>query len=122
MPHIIYSFLQSVHNSEITLIFKRFSPQAVRVVFIAIAGFNAGLLSVSSGQTATPTGAQAALGTAAPFPDTAIGTTSAVQTVTLTNTGSSALTISSIKLTGNGRAAFVQSNTCGTSLNAGAHC
>jgi cardiolipin synthase A/B len=111
-----------VLNSEVTLIFKRLSQLAVRVVFVAIAGLNAGLSSGAIGQTGTPTGPEATLGTATPFPDTAIGTTSAVQTVTLTNTGSSALTISSIKLTGKGRAAFVQSNTCGTSLDAGANC
>ncbi|WP_260740921.1 phospholipase D-like domain-containing protein [Tunturiibacter lichenicola] len=104
------------------MILKRFSRLTARVVFVAIAVFSAGLPSVTSGQTATPAAPQASLGAATPFPDTTVGTTSAVQTVTLTNTGSSSLTISSIKLTGKGRTAFVQSNTCGTSLDAGANC
>ena len=47
-----------------------------------------------------------------------IGTTSAAQTVTLTNTGAIALTISSIAASGD----FAQTNTCGTSVMAGASC
>jgi large repetitive protein len=46
------------------------------------------------------------------------GTTSAPQTVTLTNTGSTALTISSMKAS----AEFAVSSTCGSSVAAGANC
>jgi hypothetical protein len=46
------------------------------------------------------------------------GTTSAPQTVTLTNTGSAALTISSMKAS----AEFAVSSTCGSSVAAGANC
>jgi len=52
------------------------------------------------------------------FSSQSLGTTSAPQTVTLSNTGSSALTIASIVSTGD----FAQLNTCGTSLAAGASC
>jgi hypothetical protein len=52
------------------------------------------------------------------FASQSIGTTSAPQAVTMTNTGSGALTITSIVATGE----FAQLNTCGTNLAAGATC
>ncbi len=54
-----------------------------------------------------------------------VGTTSAAQTVTLTNNGTSALTITSIGVTGTNAADFAQTNTCPLSpstLAAGANC
>ncbi|MGO9272915.1 MAG: choice-of-anchor D domain-containing protein, partial [Terriglobia bacterium] len=51
-----------------------------------------------------------------------VGTTSSAQTVTLTNTGSAALSITSIGFTGRNPGQFAQNNTCGLSLNAGASC
>src|SRR5215472_16100661 len=54
-----------------------------------------------------------------------VNTTSAVQTITLTNSGDAALTISSIRRSGTNRLDFVQSNTCPSSsstLAAGASC
>ncbi len=47
-----------------------------------------------------------------------VNTTSAPQTVTLTNNSSSTLTISSVSTSGD----FAQTNTCGTSLPAGSNC
>ena len=47
-----------------------------------------------------------------------VGTTSASQTVTLTNTGGASLTVASIVASGN----FAQTNTCGGSLGAGVTC
>ncbi|MGD0696242.1 MAG: FG-GAP-like repeat-containing protein [Terriglobia bacterium] len=47
-----------------------------------------------------------------------VGTTSAAQTVTLTNSGSAPLSISSIVASGD----FAQTNTCGASVAAGANC
>jgi len=52
------------------------------------------------------------------FKKVTVGTTSPPQTVTLTNTGKSALTISSMKSTGQ----FGMTSTCGTSVAAGANC
>jgi hypothetical protein len=52
------------------------------------------------------------------FPDQLKGTTSAAQTVTLTNGSTAALTFTSIAVTGD----FAQTNTCGSSLAAGATC
>jgi hypothetical protein len=48
--------------------------------------------------------------------------TSAPQTLTLANTGNSALTISSIGFQGPQSIDFVQTNSCGSSLAAGANC
>ena len=47
-----------------------------------------------------------------------VGTTSAAQTVTLTNTGGAPLTVASIVASGN----FAQTNSCGGSLGPGATC
>lgn len=52
-----------------------------------------------------------------------VGTTSAAMTTTLTNSETTALTITSVKITGAGAANFaISSNTCGASLAAGASC
>ena len=48
--------------------------------------------------------------------------TSTAQTVTLSNTGNAALSITSLALTGTNASDFAQSNTCGSSLAAGAKC
>jgi phospholipase C len=56
------------------------------------------------------------------FATTVQGATSKTQTVTLTNTGSGALTITSASLTGTNATDFSETNTCGSSVNAGASC
>ncbi len=50
------------------------------------------------------------------------GNSSQPQVVTLTNTGSAALTISSITFTGNALQDYKQTNTCGSSVGAGNQC
>ena len=56
------------------------------------------------------------------FGNQSVGTTSTTQTVTLSNTGNTALSITSLALTGTNASDFAQSNTCGSSLAAGANC
>jgi hypothetical protein len=56
------------------------------------------------------------------FPTENVGTQSAPQIATLTNVGTSALTINSITITGTGSGSFAQTNTCGSSLAAGTSC
>jgi hypothetical protein len=50
-----------------------------------------------------------------------VGTTSTPVAVTVSNTGGSALTVSSVQITGSGSASFSQTNNCG-SVNAGSSC
>src|SRR6185437_12891932 len=56
------------------------------------------------------------------FPGQNVGSTSTAQTVTLNNTGSAALSISSIAITGANAADFAQSNNCAATLAPGANC
>jgi hypothetical protein len=77
--------------------------------------FNAG--------TGTPTAAVASLSPSSlTFTSQAVGTTSAVQTITLKNTGNSALTLTSLALTGTNPGDFAQTNNCGASVAAAANC
>ena len=56
------------------------------------------------------------------FGSQVVGSSSAAQTVTLTNAGNAALSITSIAISGANASAFAQTNTCGTSVAAGANC
>jgi hypothetical protein len=56
------------------------------------------------------------------FGNQAVNTASGVLTATLTNGGGAALSLSSVALTGTNPGDFAQSNTCGTSVAAGASC
>lgn len=56
------------------------------------------------------------------FPATAVGQTSPAQSVTLTNTGSAALSINSIAIGGANSADFSESNNCNVSLSPQASC
>jgi hypothetical protein len=71
----------------------------------------------------TGTAALASLSpTSLAFGNQAVDMTSTAQTVTLSNTGNAALSITSLALTGTNASDFAQSNTCGSSLAAGANC
>ncbi len=56
------------------------------------------------------------------FADQTVGTSSTASTVTLTNSGTAALTITSVTITGTNAADYSQTNTCGSSVAAGASC
>jgi sugar lactone lactonase YvrE len=56
------------------------------------------------------------------FPSTLVGTSATTQSTTLSNPGTTALTITSISVTGANSSSFGESNNCGTSLAAGASC
>jgi HYDIN/CFA65/VesB-like, Ig-like domain/Abnormal spindle-like microcephaly-assoc'd, ASPM-SPD-2-Hydin len=80
--------------------------------------------TVNSPQTVSLTGTGVATpivslsSTALTFASLAVGVTSTAQTVTLTNTGTAALSITSITASGD----FAATNTCGASVAAGANC
>ncbi len=60
--------------------------------------------------------------TAVSFGTQKAGTTSSAQSITIMNHGAATLTVKKIAVTGTGAADFAQTNTCGTSLAAGASC
>jgi hypothetical protein len=79
--------------------------------------------TVSLSGTGTGTAALVSLSpTSLTFGNQAVDMTSTAQTVTLSNTGNAALSITSLALTGTNGSDFDQSNTCGSSLAAGANC
>jgi hypothetical protein len=77
-------------------------------------------LSGTGGGATSPTVSLSA--TSVSFPNETVGSESTLQTVTLTNTGSVTLTITSIALTGTNPTSFLTSNTCGSSVAAGGTC
>jgi hypothetical protein len=83
--------------------------------------------AVGSPQTVSATGTGIAPGVSLapvsiPFGNQLLGTTSTPQSVTLQDSGSAPLTIASIAITGGNSGDFVQTNTCGSSVAAGASC
>ncbi len=56
------------------------------------------------------------------FANQLLNTTSAAQTVTLSNTGGSTMTINSVSISGGNSADFLKTSTCGVSLAVGANC
>ena len=95
-------------------------------------GALAATLSVADNASGSPqtvslsgTGAAAAVGlspTSLAFGSLPSGTTSSAQTFTLTNAGTTALTITGVAISGASAGSFIQSNNCGSSVGAGAHC
>ncbi|MFP5248732.1 MAG: choice-of-anchor D domain-containing protein, partial [Acidobacteriota bacterium] len=82
-------------------------------------------LNVASTQTAPLSGNAPAASISTPmmaFGPQQLQTQSATQQVTLANTGSAALAIQGISVSGAGGTAFVFTNSCGSSLAAGSHC
>jgi hypothetical protein len=99
--------------------------QCANATILATACIALAFLSTScgpGGPVAIPAPADAPAVNLAPvslsFADQAIATSSSAQSVTLTNTGSAALAISSIMASGD----FGQTNNCGTSVAAGNNC
>jgi len=79
--------------------------------------------TVSLSGTGTGTAALVSLSpTSLAFGNQAVDMTSTAQTVTLSNTGNAALSITSLALTGTNASDFDESDTCGSSLAAGANC
>ncbi len=56
------------------------------------------------------------------FANQSVGTPSAAQTLTLSNTGNAPLSITSFAVTGTNASDFSQANTCGSSVAAGSNC
>jgi hypothetical protein len=119
--HTCQSSLAAGANCTINVIFK---PTAV--------GTRSATLSVTDNATGSPqtvsltgtgTGPGASLSPSKlTFTVQLVNTTSPAQHVTLTNTGTGTLTITSITFTGTDGADYAETNTCGSSVGAGANC
>ena len=78
--------------------------------------------TISGTGVASGTGTVSLSPTSLTFPATTVGASSAPQHVTLTNTGTTAVTISNISVTGINSASFYFINGCSSSLAASANC
>jgi Abnormal spindle-like microcephaly-assoc'd, ASPM-SPD-2-Hydin len=104
-----------------------FSPAAASAYTAAISVTdNAPGSPQNAALTGTGTVAPTLLATLAPatiaFANQLNGTTSAAQTLTLTNTGNSSISITGVTLTGANPTAFGLTSSCGSTLAAGAQC
>jgi hypothetical protein len=104
---------------------------ALSVVFQATAeGKKTGLLSILDSASIKPqvielSGAGTVISLSPAqltFPPQKVGTKSAPQTVTVTNTGSTAVSVSSVNIAGGSSRDYSQINTCGSQIGAGASC
>jgi hypothetical protein len=79
--------------------------------------------TVSLSGTGTSTAPVVSLSaTSLSFGNQSVGTTSTARTVTLSNTGNATLSITSIAVAGTNAGDFARTNTCGSSVAAGANC
>ena len=110
-------------NCTISVTFK---PPAAGTLTAAVTltdNASSGTQSVSLSGTGASTAPSASLSpTNLTFGSQTVGSTSAAQTITLSNTGNASLSLSSIALTGTDPGDFAQTNTCGSSVAAGANC
>ena len=89
---------------------------------VSLSGGNSPSASASDVTTITPATTASLVPPSLSFGSQSVAMTSAAQTVTLTNTGSTSLSITGIAVTGANASDFGQTNTCGTSVAAGANC
>jgi hypothetical protein len=82
----------------------------------------ANILDAFSAPTGGPAPTASLVPSSLGFGSQRVGTTTAAQTTTLTNSGTAALTIGSIAVTGANAGDFAQTNTCPATLAAGASC
>jgi F5/8 type C domain/Abnormal spindle-like microcephaly-assoc'd, ASPM-SPD-2-Hydin/Right handed beta helix region len=117
-----YTFDPNADNNTVTITFASATARYVRVNITANSGWSAGQLSDFEVFPSGSGGSSQATLSAAPasltFASQAPGTTSAAQTVTVTNTGTAAAAVSGVTATGD----FAQTSTCGSSIAAGGHC
>jgi hypothetical protein len=118
-----YTFNPSTGNTVTISLPSGTSAQYVELSFTANTGWDAAQLSEfevfpGGGTTTTSGTALTASSSSLSFGYELTGQDSSAQTVTVTNPGSSAATISSISVSG----PFAQTNTCGSSLAANASC
>ena len=115
-----YTFTSPTNVVNITV--PATNARYVRVNFTANSGWPAGQASefevYPSGGTPPNSATLSTNPSSLTFPTQALNTTSAAQAVTVTNTGTAAASVSGVSTSGD----FSQTNTCGTSIAAGASC
>jgi hypothetical protein len=115
-----YTFNSPTNTVSITV--PATSARYVRVNITANSGWPAGQVSefevYPSGGTPPNSATLSANPSSLTFPSQALNTTSAAQAVTVSNTGTAAASVSGVSVTGD----FSQTNSCGTSIAAGASC
>jgi probable HAF family extracellular repeat protein len=120
------AFLYSAGKmSDLTQMIGSRGPLAPRITLYSGNGINANGWIAATGMTSNGTQAHAFLLVpvsfvpgALSFANQLIGTTSAAQSITLTNTGTASFSISGISITGS----FAQTNACPANLTSGASC
>ncbi|MBM9508923.1 choice-of-anchor D domain-containing protein [Actinacidiphila acididurans] len=122
VPSATYTFDPSANNNTATITFGAATARYVRVNITANSGWPAGQLSDFEVFPSGGSGNSSATLSVSPgsltFASQALNTTSQAQTVTVTNSGTATASVSSIAASGD----FAQTNTCGTSIAAGASC
>jgi hypothetical protein len=117
-----YTFNPSTGNTVSITLPSGTSDQYVELSFTGNTGWTAAQLSefevFPGGGTTTTGSALTASPSSVSFASTSVGSTSSAQSVTVTNPGTSAVSMSSIGATG----PFSESNNCGLSLAASASC
>jgi F5/8 type C domain/Abnormal spindle-like microcephaly-assoc'd, ASPM-SPD-2-Hydin len=116
-----YTFDPNANNNTVTITFGATTARYVRASITANTGWNAGQLSdfaVFPAGSGSPGSSLSVSPASLTFGSQALNTTSGAQTVTVHNTGTAAVAVSSIAATGD----FAETSTCGASIAAGASC
>ena len=117
-----YTFDPSANNNTVTIPFSAATARYVRVNITANTGWPAGQLSdfevFPAGSGGSNPATLSVVPTSLSFASQNVGSTSAAQSVTVSNTGSAAATVSGISTTGD----FAQTNNCGAAIAASASC
>ncbi len=117
-----YTFDPNNGNNTATITFGSTTTRFVRLNFTANTGWPAGQVSEfevfpgSGGGTQSPS--VAASPSSLSFGSQTVNSTSGAQTVTVTNSGNAAATLSPVTISGD----YAQTNNCPSTLNAGASC
>ncbi|HEX4705707.1 MAG TPA: choice-of-anchor D domain-containing protein, partial [Pseudonocardiaceae bacterium] len=116
-----YTFDPNANNNTVTITFNATTAWWVRVNITANTGWPAGQISdfevfPSGGGSTSPT--LSANPTSLTFGSQAVNTSSGTQSVTVSNTGTAAASVTGVTTSGD----FSQTNNCGTSIAAGASC
>ncbi|MEY9839918.1 choice-of-anchor D domain-containing protein [Streptacidiphilus sp. EB103A] len=118
-----YTFDPNANSNTVTITFNAATARYVRVNITANTGWSAGQLSdfevfPSGSGGSTPSATLSTNPSSLTFASQALNTSSSAQSVTVSNTGTAAATVSGVATTGD----FAQTNTCGSSIAAGASC